>query len=64
MPKSTGSSLKTIKNDVKLRPIPVVVPTSSREGSFGPNYALPMLWWPVEFHQFITAVKELVSFGV
>ena len=62
-------ALKTIKNDVKLRPIPVVMLTSSREErDLAQSYALGANAYvvkPVQFHQFITAVKELgVFWGV
>jgi len=67
MPKVDGLEvLKTIKNDVKLRPIPVVMLTSSREErDLAQSYALGANAYvvkPVEFHQFIRAVKELGIF--
>jgi len=70
MPKVDGLEvLKIIKNDVNLKPIPVVMLTSSREErDLAKSYALGANAYvvkPVEFHQFITAVKELgVFWGV
>ena len=70
MPKVDGLEvLRTIKNDVNLKPIPVVMLTSSREErDLAQSYALGANAYvvkPVEFHQFITAVKELgVFWGV
>ena len=70
MPKVDGIEvLRTIKNDVNLKPIPVVMLTSSREErDLAQSYALGANAYvvkPVEFHQFITAVKELgVFWGV
>jgi CheY-like chemotaxis protein len=58
--------LRTIKNDVKLRSIPVVMLTSSREeGDLAQCYASGANAYvvkPVEFQQFILAVKELSVF--
>ena len=67
MPKIDGLEvLRTIKSDVNLKPIPVVMLTSSREESdLSKSYALGANAYvvkPVEFHQFITAVKELAVF--
>lgn len=70
MPKVDGIEvLRTIKNDVNLKPIPVVMLTSSREErDLAQSYALGANAYvvkPVEFQQFITAVKELgVFWGV
>ena len=70
MPKVDGLEvLKTIKSDVNLKPIPVVMLTSSREEcDLSKSYELGANAYvvkPVEFHQFITAVKELgVFWGV
>ena len=70
MPKMDGLEvLRTIKNDAELKPIPVVMLTSSREErDLAKSYALGANAYvvkPVEFHQFITAVKELgVFWGV
>jgi len=67
MPKVNGLEvLRTIKADVNLRPIPVVMLTSSREErDLGESYALGANAYvvkPVEFHQFVSAVKELGMF--
>jgi len=67
MPKVDGLEvLRTIKNDMKLKPIPVVMLTSSREErDLAKSYALGANAYvvkPVEFHQFIAAVKELGVF--
>jgi len=70
MPKVDGIEvLRTIKNDVNLKPIPVVMLTSSREErDLAQSYALGANAYvvkPVEFQQFISAVKELgVFWGV
>jgi CheY-like chemotaxis protein len=70
MPKVDGIEvLRTIKNDTDLQHIPVVMLTSSREErDLAQSYALGANAYvvkPVEFHQFITAVKELgVFWGV
>src|SRR5512132_1784310 len=61
--------VRTIKNDVNLKPIPVVMLTSSREErDLAQSYALGANAYvvkPVEFQQFISAVKELgVFWGV
>jgi CheY-like chemotaxis protein len=70
MPKVDGIEvLKTIKNDSDLQHIPVVMLTSSREErDLAQSYALGANAYvvkPVEFHQFINAVKELgVFWGV
>ncbi|CAE6708460.1 MAG: response regulator [Nitrospira sp.] len=67
MPKVDGLEvLRTIKNDADLRPIPVVMLTSSREErDLAQSYALGANAYvvkPVEFHQFLKAVKELGVF--
>lgn len=67
MPKVNGLEvLRTIKADTHLRPIPVVMLTSSREErDLGESYALGANAYvvkPVEFHQFVSAVKELGTF--
>lgn len=67
MPKIDGLEvLRTIKNDDQLKAIPVVMLTSSREeGDLAKSYALGANAYvvkPVEFHQFIAAVKELGAF--
>lgn len=67
MPKINGLEvLRTIKNDASLRPIPVVMLTSSREEcDLAESYALGANAYvvkPVEFHQFLSAVKELGIF--
>jgi CheY-like chemotaxis protein len=62
MPKVDGLEvLRTIKADLNLRPIPVVMLTSSREErDLAESYAYVVK--PVEFHQFLAAVKELGMF--
>ncbi len=67
MPKVNGLEvLRTIKADVKLRPIPVVMLTSSREErDLTESYALGANAYvvkPVEFNKFLSAVKELGTF--
>lgn len=67
MPKVNGLEvLRTIKADVNLRPIPVVMLTSSREErDLTESYALGANAYvvkPVEFHKFVSAVKELGTF--
>jgi CheY-like chemotaxis protein len=67
MPKVNGLEvLRTIKADVNLRPIPVVMLTSSREEcDLADSYALGANAYvvkPVEFHKFLSAVKELGTF--
>jgi CheY-like chemotaxis protein len=70
LPKIDGLEvLRTVKGDAALRTIPVVVLTSSAEESdLVRSYELGVNAYvvkPVEFHQFITAVKELgVFWGV
>lgn len=67
MPKVNGLEvLRAIKSDATLKPIPVVMLTSSREErdlresySLGANAYVVK---PVEFHQFVSAVKELGMF--
>ncbi len=63
MPKVDGLEvLRTIKADARLRPIPVVMLTSSREErDLAQSYALGANAYvvkPVEFQQFLRAVKE------
>ncbi len=67
MPKVDGLEvLRTIKADARLRPIPVVMLTSSREErDLAQSYALGANAYvvkPVEFQQFLRAVKELGMF--
>lgn len=67
MPKVDGLEvLRTIKADINLRPIPVVMLTSSREErDLADSYALGANAYvvkPVEFHKFVSAVKELGTF--
>lgn len=67
MPKVDGLEvLRTIKSDAKLRAIPVVMLTSSREErDLMESYALGANAYvvkPVDFHQFLKAVKELGAF--
>ena len=67
MPKVNGLEvLRTIKSDRSLRPMPVVMLTSSREEKdLAESYALGANAYvvkPVEFHQFLTAVRELGTF--
>lgn len=67
MPKVNGLEvLRTIKADVNLRPIPVVMLTSSREErDLADSYALGANAYvvkPMEFHKFLSAVKELGTF--
>lgn len=70
MPKVDGIEvLRIIKSDANLQPIPVVMLTSSREErDLAQSYALGANAYvvkPVEFEQFISAVKELgVFWGV
>jgi CheY-like chemotaxis protein len=67
LPKVNGLEvLQKIRSDEKLKTIPVVVLTSSREESdlvasykFGVNAYVVK---PVDFHQFVNAVKELGVF--
>lgn len=67
LPKVSGLEiLQKIKSDPKLRTIPVVVLTSSNEEkdvmrsySLGVNAYVVK---PVEFHEFVNAVKELGAF--
>ncbi len=63
MPKVDGLEvLRTIKADARLRPIPMVMLTSSREeNDLAQSYALGANAYvvkPVEFQQFLKAVKE------
>lgn len=67
MPKVNGLEvLRTIKADTNLRPIPVVMLTSSREErDLAESYALGANAYvvkPVEFQKFLSAVKELGTF--
>ena len=67
MPKVDGLEvLKTIKSDERLRSIPVVMLTSSREEQdLVKSYKLGVNAYvvkPVDFQQFIDAVKELGAF--
>lgn len=67
MPKVDGLEvLRTIKSDNALKPIPVVMLTSSREErDLVESYALGANAYvvkPVEFPQFLKAVKELGVF--
>jgi CheY-like chemotaxis protein len=67
LPKVDGIEvLKTIKSDEKLRFIPVVVLTSSREErDLVESYRLGVNAYvvkPVDFHEFARAVKELGIF--
>ena len=67
LPKVDGLEvLKQIKSDEKLRLIPVVVLTSSKEEKdmvasykLGVNAYVVM---PVDFHEFVNAIKELGAF--
>ncbi len=67
MPKVDGLEvLKHIKEDEKLRSIPVVILTSSKmESDLIASYELGVNAYvvkPVEFENFMTAIKELGSF--
>jgi CheY-like chemotaxis protein len=67
LPKVDGLEvLKTIKTDEKLRLIPVVVLTSSREErDMVASYKLGVNAYvvkPVDFHEFVNAIKELGVF--
>ena len=67
MPKVDGLDvLRTIKADAKLKTIPVVILTSSREErDLVESYRLGVNAYvvkPVDFQQFIDAVKELGAF--
>jgi CheY-like chemotaxis protein len=67
MPKVDGLEvLRTIKNDNKLKTIPLVILTSSREEKdLVESYKLGVNAYvvkPVNFQQFIAAVKELGAF--
>ena len=67
LPKVDGLEvLKQIKSDERLKMIPVVVLTSSREEQdMVRSYALGVNAYvvkPVDFHEFINAVKELSVF--
>jgi CheY-like chemotaxis protein len=67
MPKVDGLEvLRTIKNDPNLKAIPVVILTSSREEKdLVESYKLGVNAYvvkPVDFQQFIDAVKELGAF--
>jgi CheY-like chemotaxis protein len=67
LPKVDGMEvLKQIKSDEKLRMIPVVVLTSSREEKdMVASYKLGVNAYvvkPVDFHEFVNAIKELGVF--
>ena len=67
MPRMDGIAvLKDIKNDPDLKLIPVVMPTSSREErDLVQTYKLGVNAYvvkPVDFNQFINAVKQLGAF--
>jgi len=67
LPKISGHEvLEQIKSDDKLKCIPVVVLTSSREeydrAKCYENYANAYVVKPIDFHEFINAVKELGVF--
>jgi CheY-like chemotaxis protein len=67
MPKVDGLEvLKQIKSDQRLKTIPVVMLTSSREhGDLLKSYHLGVNAYvvkPVEFHEFVKAVRELGAF--
>ena len=67
LPKVDGLEvLQTIKSDEKLRLIPVVVLTSSREErDMVASYKLGVNAYvvkPVDFHEFVNAIKELGVF--
>jgi CheY-like chemotaxis protein len=67
MPKVDGLEvLKTLKSDEKMKVIPIVMLTSSREEQdLVKSYKLGANAYvvkPVDFQQFITAVKELGAF--
>ena len=67
LPKVDGLEvLETIKQDEKLMMIPVVVLTSSREErDMVASYKLGVNAYvvkPVDFHEFVNAIKELVVF--
>jgi CheY-like chemotaxis protein len=67
LPKVDGLQvLETIKSDEKLKMIPVVVLTSSREqGDMMASYKLGVNAYvvkPVDFHEFVNAIKELGVF--
>ena len=67
LPKVDGLEvLETIKQDEKLRVIPVVVLTSSREErDMVASYKLGVNAYvvkPVDFHEFVNAIKELGVF--
>jgi DNA-binding response OmpR family regulator len=67
LPKVDGLEvLKQIKSDEKLRAIPVVVLTSSKEETdMVASYKLGVNAYvvkPVDFHEFVNAIKELGVF--
>src|ERR1700741_4726756 len=69
LPKVDGLEvLQAIKSDEKLRVIPVVVLTSSREErDMVASYKLGVNAYvvkPVDFHEFVNAIKELGAFWV
>jgi DNA-binding response OmpR family regulator len=67
LPKVDGLEvLKQIKSDEKLRAVPVVVLTSSKEEKdMVASYKLGVNAYvvkPVDFHEFVNAIKELGVF--
>jgi DNA-binding response OmpR family regulator len=67
LPKVDGLEvLKQIKSDEKMRMIPVVVLTSSKEEKdMVASYKLGVNAYvvkPVDFHEFVNAIKELGAF--
>jgi CheY-like chemotaxis protein len=67
MPKVDGLEvLRQIKGDVRLRPVPVVVLTSSREeADLARSYALGANAYvvkPVDFRQFVDSIKNVGCF--
>ena len=67
MPKVNGLEvLRTIKSDISLRPIPVVMLTSSREEKdLAESYALGANAYvvkPVDFDEYVETVKDIGAF--
>jgi CheY-like chemotaxis protein len=67
MPRLDGTEvLRQMRNEPALRMIPVVIMTSSREeGDLLSSYSLGVNAYvvkPVEFHEFVDAVKQVGSF--
>jgi CheY-like chemotaxis protein len=67
MPRLDGTEvLRQMRNEPALRMIPVVITTSSREeGDLLNSYSLGVNAYvvkPVEFHEFVDAVKQVGSF--